>query len=81
MLGALLLFSLLAFFEDGIAIDDDNLRNALNSIENRQRQLESNSYYVLPNKNADRSLQFDDDNLMYLDSTSNDYGNYIYKCI
>lgn len=65
-----LLFMLLLKF---IGAEDDNLKNALNSIENRQRQL-TTTYYLPPNKDTDRGVQFDDDNLMYLDSGPPEYG-------
>lgn len=65
-----LLFMLLLKF---IGAEDDNLKNALNSIENRQRQL-ATTYYLAPSKDTDRGVQFDDDNLMYLDSGPSEYG-------
>lgn len=67
-----ILLSLLLLIGDGSCIEEDNLRNALNSIANRQRQLAAN-YYVAPNKEADKEVPFDDD-LMYLDSPPRDYG-------
>lgn len=75
MLGAQYLLLFLVYSRAGLAIEEDNLRNALNSIENRQRQLAPN-YYQLPNKDSDRPLQLDDDNLMFLDSSPSDYGKY-----
>ncbi|XP_065204741.1 uncharacterized protein LOC135834710 isoform X2 [Planococcus citri] len=57
----------------GFCVEEDNLRNALNSIANRQRQLAAASnYYVVPNKEADKEVPFEDE-LMYLDSPPREY--------
>ncbi|XKL69342.1 hypothetical protein PGB90_007111 [Kerria lacca] len=64
---------ILVFLKNGFTIEDDNLRNALDSIENRQKQLTSN-YNLLQNKDGEQSMQFNDGNLMYLDSSSPDFG-------
>lgn len=53
--------------------EDSNLKNALNSIENRQRQLIKNNYGV-PKQDTARASPIDDENLMYLESKPPDYG-------
>lgn len=77
MLHLPVIFLSLSLIGHGFCVEEDNLRNALNSIANRQRQLAAaNNYYVVPNKEADKEVPFEDE-LMYLDSPPREYGEYL----
>lgn len=76
MLRSLVSLFLLLYLRHGCCAEEDNLEDALNAIENRQRQLAS-GHYVVPNKNSNRKgFQVDDDALVYLGDTPSLGKNY-----